>query len=118
MPTFYFKFSVIEPAYDCYYPQVKFAGGVPVPVVMNLAEGATSASQFTIDFADMESKINEKTKMLVINNPHNPTGKLFSRHELEKLAEIAKKHNLIVIADEVYEFHVWDKNDMVRFGMF
>uniref|UniRef100_A0A1I7T9U7 Aminotran_1_2 domain-containing protein n=1 Tax=Caenorhabditis tropicalis TaxID=1561998 RepID=A0A1I7T9U7_9PELO len=107
---------IIEPAYDCYYPQVKFAGGVPVPVVMNLQKGATSASQFTIDFADMESKINEKTKMLVINNPHNPTGKLFSRQELEKLAELAKKHNLIVIADEVYEFHVWDKNDMIRFA--
>ncbi|KAF1749081.1 hypothetical protein GCK72_025548 [Caenorhabditis remanei] len=83
---------------------------------MNLADGATSASQFTIDFEDMEKKINEKTKMLVINNPHNPTGKLFTRQELEKLAEIAKTHNLIVIADEVYEFHVWDKNDMVRFA--
>ena len=87
-----------------------------MPVVMNLADGATSASQFTIDFEDMEKKINGKTKMLVINNPHNPTGKLFTRQELEKLAEIAKKYNLIVIADEVYEFHVWDKNDMVRFG--
>ncbi|EFO94433.1 hypothetical protein CRE_13256 [Caenorhabditis remanei] len=41
---------IIEPAYDCYYPQVKFAGGVPVPVVKNLAEGATSASHFNIDF--------------------------------------------------------------------
>uniref|UniRef100_A0A8R1DZ23 Aminotran_1_2 domain-containing protein n=1 Tax=Caenorhabditis japonica TaxID=281687 RepID=A0A8R1DZ23_CAEJA len=107
---------IIEPAYDCYYPQVKFAGGVPVPVVMKIAEGATSSSEFKIDFANLESKINEKTKMLVINNPHNPTGKLFSRQELEKLAEIAKKHKLIVIADEVYEFHVWNRQDMIRFA--
>lgn len=86
-------------------------------MVMKLPDGATSASEFTLDFEQLESKINEKTKMLVINNPHNPTGKLFSRQELEKLAEIAEKHNLIVIADEVYEFHVWEKKDMIRFGM-
>ncbi|CAI2358175.1 unnamed protein product [Caenorhabditis sp. 36 PRJEB53466] len=107
---------IIEPAYDCYYPQVKFAGGVPVPVVMTIPDGATSASQFNIDFEDLERKVNSKTKMLIINNPHNPTGKLFSRAELEQLAAIAKKHNLIVIADEVYEFHVWNKEDMIRFA--
>ncbi|CAB3410111.1 unnamed protein product [Caenorhabditis bovis] len=107
---------IIEPAYDCYYPQVKFAGGVPVPIVMRLPKDATFASQFTIDFNEMEKKITNKTKMLVLNNPHNPTGKLFSRQELEKLAEIAKKHDLLVIADEVYEFHVWDKKDMIRFA--
>ncbi|CAI5454947.1 unnamed protein product [Caenorhabditis angaria] len=107
---------IIEPAYDCYYPQVKMAGGVPVPIVMSLPQDATSASQFTIDFDAMEKKINSKTKMLIINNPHNPTGKLFTREELEKLADIAKRHNLLVIADEVYEFHVWQKEDMIRFA--
>ncbi|CAL2048707.1 unnamed protein product [Caenorhabditis brenneri] len=107
---------IIEPAFDCYSPQVKFAGGIPVPISMTVPEDAFSASQFTIDFKNLEAKISDKTKMLVINNPHNPTGKLFTRQELEKLAEIAEKHNLIVIADEVYEFHVWKKEDMIRFA--
>ncbi|KAK6050781.1 hypothetical protein COOONC_11713 [Cooperia oncophora] len=52
--------------------------------------------------------------MLVLNNPNNPTGKLYSREELEAIAEVVREFNLIVVADEVYEWHVWDKK-MIRF---
>ncbi|UMM44368.1 hypothetical protein L5515_019527 [Caenorhabditis briggsae] len=113
---------IIEPAFDCYAPQIKLAGGVPVSIVMNFPDGGTDASQFTVDFEKMESSITEKTKMIVINNPHNPTGKLFSRMELLKIADIAQKYDLIVVADEVYEFHCWGVHKLVRFaslpGMF
>lgn len=108
--------SVIEPAFDCYFPQVKFAGGTPISVVMKLKEGSKSASQFTIDFEELEKKINKRTKMIVINNPHNPTGKLFSREELQHIAELARNYDLIVVADEVYEFHVSQPKEMIRFG--
>ncbi|EFO99396.1 hypothetical protein CRE_22373 [Caenorhabditis remanei] len=115
---------IIEPAFDCYGPQIKFAGGVPVLVLMKLPEGADRACDFQIDFLELEAKINTKTKMIVINNPHNPTGKLFSYSELQRIANLAKKYKLIVVADEVYEFHVentfnvqgvW-KMEMVRFA--
>ncbi|KAK6011577.1 hypothetical protein OSTOST_23331, partial [Ostertagia ostertagi] len=53
--------------------------------------------------------------MIVLNNPNNPTGKLYSREELEAIAEMARDFNLIVVADEVYEWHVWNKK-MIRFA--
>ncbi|KAF1746616.1 hypothetical protein GCK72_023073 [Caenorhabditis remanei] len=107
---------VIEPAFDCYGPQIRFAGGIPVSVLMQLPEKAESAAEFKINFTELEEKISEKTKMIVINNPHNPTGKLFTLSELESIAELAKKYNLIVVADEVYEFHVEKHLDMIRFA--
>ena len=87
-----------------------------MPVLMQLPERAESAAEFKINFTELEEKISEKTKMIVINNPHNPTGKLFTLSELESIAELAKKYNLIVVADEVYEFHVEKHLDMIRFG--
>uniref|UniRef100_A0A7E4VCK3 Aminotran_1_2 domain-containing protein n=1 Tax=Panagrellus redivivus TaxID=6233 RepID=A0A7E4VCK3_PANRE len=107
---------VLEPAYDSYLPQIKMGGGVPVPVVMELAEGATGSEDYKLDLAKIESKITSKTKMLVLNNPNNPTGKLFTREELEGIAELVKKHDLIVVADEVYEWHVYPGHEMIRFA--
>ncbi|CAI5440001.1 unnamed protein product [Caenorhabditis angaria] len=107
---------IMDPAYDCYQPQVKMAGGTPIIIPMNIPKNAKSSSEFYIDFDELESKITNKTKMLILNNPNNPTGKLWSRNELEKLAKIVKKHNLLVIADEVYEFHVYEKEEMIRFA--
>uniref|UniRef100_A0A914QPW2 kynurenine--oxoglutarate transaminase n=1 Tax=Panagrolaimus davidi TaxID=227884 RepID=A0A914QPW2_9BILA len=92
------------------------AGGVPISVVMELSKNPKTSGDYKLDLNKIESKITKKTKMLVLNNPHNPTGKLFTRKELEGLAEIAKKHDLIVIADEVYEWHVYPGHEMIRFG--
>lgn len=112
---------IIEPCYDCYAPQVLMSGGIPVSYRMNLKEGAKSSADYTIDLAALEAKCNKNTKMIVVNNPNNPTGKLYTKSELEGIAEIAKKYDLIVIADEVYEWHQMDK-EMIRFaslpGMF
>ena len=107
---------VLEPAYDSYVPQIKMGGGVPVPVTMDLANDPKTSEDYILDLAKVESKITNKTKMLVLNNPHNPTGKLFSRKELEGLAELVRKYDLLVVADEVYEWHVYPGHEMIRFG--
>ncbi|VDM50630.1 unnamed protein product [Toxocara canis] len=107
---------VLQPAYDCYVPQVEIAGGIAVPIPLELASNAKSSADYRVNLAAIEAKITDRTKFIVINNPHNPTGKLFSREELEGIADIVKRHNLLVIADEVYEWHVYQGREMIRFG--
>ena len=74
------------------------------PVTYSLKE----ANDYQIDFAELESKLTEKTKMIVVVNPSNPTGGVFSKETLEKLSEIAVKHDLLVVADEIYSQLVYD----------
>ncbi|KHN73522.1 Kynurenine--oxoglutarate transaminase 3 [Toxocara canis] len=107
---------VLQPAYDCYVPQVEIAGGTAVPIPLELASSAKSSADYRVNLAAIEAKITDRTKFIVINNPHNPTGKLFSREELEGIADIVKRHNLLVIADEVYEWHVYQGREMIRFA--
>ncbi|KAK6046805.1 hypothetical protein COOONC_15689 [Cooperia oncophora] len=68
-------FFVMDPAYDSYDPQVRMAGGVPVHYAMSVSHPAASSSDFKIDIAKLRAKCSQKTKMLVLNNPNNPTGK-------------------------------------------
>ncbi|VDN02087.1 unnamed protein product [Thelazia callipaeda] len=107
---------VINPAFDCYVPQILMAGGIPVSVVLELPSEFSSSADYTLDLKALEAKINQRTKMIVINNPHNPTGKLFTLKELEGIADIVQRHNLLVIADEVYEWHVYGGKRMHRFA--
>lgn len=73
---------------------------------------------WTIDFEHFESIINEKTRLLILNSPHNPTGKVFQEWELRKIAKIVEKYkDLIVISDEVYEKCVYENDgNLVRFA--
>lgn len=80
-----------------------------VPVTYSLRE----ENDYQIDFEEMESKITDKTKMIVVVNPSNPTGGVFSRETLEKLSEIAVRHDLLVIADEIYSQLVYDGTEHV-----
>uniref|UniRef100_A0A915Q773 Aminotransferase class I/classII domain-containing protein n=1 Tax=Setaria digitata TaxID=48799 RepID=A0A915Q773_9BILA len=107
---------VLDPAFDCYVPQILMAGGVPIPVVLSLPADPKSSADYTLNVKTIEEKISERTKMIVVNNPHNPTGKLFTQEELEKIADIAGRHNLLVVADEVYEWHVYGGKKMMRFA--
>ena len=92
---------VLEPFYDSYVASIKMAGGIPKPVTMH-------APDFTIDAKELEAAITPKTKLIILNNPHNPTGKVWSKEELMVVAELALKHDLYVLSDEVYEFLVFD----------
>lgn len=79
--------------------------------------GTLTSADFHLDLDEVRRKITLKTKMLVINNPNNPTGKVYTIDELEGLAKIAEEFDLIVVSDEVYEFHCFPGNEMIRFGM-
>ena len=79
-------------------------GGVPVYCPIRPAGDTTkdmSASEWKIDIKELESKITPRSKIIVLNTPHNPIGKVFSREELEQIGALAIKHNLLIISDEV-----------------
>lgn len=92
---------VLEPFYDSYVASIKMAGGIPVPVTMH-------APDFVIDKKELEKAISPKTKLLILNNPHNPTGKVWAREELMDIANLVIKNDLYILSDEVYEFLLFD----------
>lgn len=92
---------VLEPFYDSYVASIKMAGGIPVPVTMH-------APDFSIDKKELEKAITPRTKLLILNNPHNPTGKVWSKEELLDVCDLAIKNDLYVMSDEVYEFLLFD----------
>ncbi|KAJ2451735.1 arylformamidase [Coemansia sp. RSA 2336] len=100
---------LIEPAFDQYTPNVIMAGGKPVYVPLRVATAkdpaseVISSSDWKLDIGELEAAISPKTRILVLNTPHNPVGKVFSRSELEAIADVCQRHNLLVISDEVYE---------------
>lgn len=88
---------ILDPAYDCYAPAVLLAGGKPVHVNLR--------PDFTPDWDKIESSITSKTKMIMVNNPHNPTGKTWLMSDIEQLETILEKHpQVILLSDEVYEY--------------
>lgn len=92
---------IIEPAYDSYIPAVRLSGGVPVPVQLN-------PENFSVQWNNVEEAITEKTKMIIINTPHNPTGSVWSKADLIKLEQVAIERNLLVLSDEVYDRIIFD----------
>ena len=109
---------LIQPFYDCYPAAVWLAGGTPIMTSLT-PSSFKSAADWTLDFDELASKITSKTKMLILNNPNNPLGKVYTLEELNKLAQFAEQHDLIVIADEVYETLVFKDapSPFVKFGI-
>ena len=92
---------VIKPAYDCYEPAILANGGIPVFVQLNNKD-------FKIDWAIFKSKITPKTRMVIINTPHNPSGTIFSSADILELQNALKGTNIILLSDEAYEHIVFD----------
>jgi methionine aminotransferase len=92
---------VLEPAYDSYAPNISLAGGVMVPVPLDPAS-------FRPDFDRIRAALTPRTRAIMINSPHNPSGAVWSADELRQLAELLDGTDLLVISDEVYEHMVYD----------
>ncbi|KNC82918.1 hypothetical protein SARC_04811 [Sphaeroforma arctica JP610] len=110
---------VIEPYFDAYVNAVKLAGGKVIGVPLRTPEGATvtNSSDYTLDPAELDRAITPNTKMLILNTPHNPTGKVFSKSELVEVSDVVARHpDLIVLSDEVYEHSVYDDTEHIAFA--
>lgn len=92
---------IFTPAYDSYAPMIRRAGGIPVEV-------ALTPPSWRIEQAAIEFAVTSKTRAILFNNPHNPAGRLFAGDELESIATVARRHDLIVISDEVWEHVLLD----------
>ena len=92
---------------DQYISNIELPGGVvksvPLTPPSNDDTDIVSSSEWKLDFEQLENTITERTKMIVLNTPHNAIGKVFSKEELLKIGELAVKHNIIILSDEVYD---------------
>lgn len=92
---------IFDPSYDSYAPGIILNGGIPVHINLRFPD-------FSIDWDEVRSKLSQKTRMIIINTPHNPSGTVLKQNDLLELEKIALAHNLIVLSDEVYERLTYD----------
>jgi methionine aminotransferase len=92
---------VVEPTYDSYVPSIELAGGKPVFVTLN-------APDYAIPFDKLAAAITPRTRLLLINTPHNPTGTVWRADDMRKLEAIVRGTNVLILSDEVYEHMVYD----------
>ena len=92
---------IFEPAYDSYIPNIVFNGGIVVPIELEFPE-------YSIPWDKVKAAITPKTKAILVNTPHNPTGRVFTKDDILLLQEIVLSNNLYLISDEVYEHLIYD----------
>jgi N-succinyldiaminopimelate aminotransferase len=95
----------LEPYYDSYAASIAMAGGVRVPVTLR-------APDFRLDVERLRAAVTPRTKLILLNSPHNPTGTVLNLAELQAVADVAIEHDLVVVTDEVYEHLVYDGRHM------
>lgn len=92
---------IFEPAYDSYIPNVEINGAIPVLINLQFPE-------YKIDWNEVKRKITSKTRVIMLNTPHNPTGAVTSEDDIRQLRSIVKDTNIIIVSDEVYEHLIFD----------
>lgn len=92
---------IFEPAYDCYEPTVELFGGIVKRFEMK-------APHYEIDWNEVRALVNEKTKMIILNNPNNPSGRILKENDIQELIHIVKDTSILILSDEVYENIVFD----------
>ncbi|MEU6279644.1 pyridoxal phosphate-dependent aminotransferase [Streptomyces sp. NPDC047028] len=103
----------LEPYYDSYAASIAMAGGRRVPVTLRPHDGA-----FRLDLDELRAAVTDRTRLLLLNTPHNPTGTVLTRAELAAVAELAVERNLLVVTDEVYEHLVFDDAEHIPLATF
>ena len=93
---------LFDPSYDAYDPIVRLAGGIPIHIPLK------ASRNFAIDWDELASKITPRTRAIMVNSPHNPTGAVWSMADLNAFAEVVKGTNILIVSDEVYEHIVFD----------
>ena len=95
---------VFEPAYDSYIPNIIINGAIPIAIPLTFPE-------YSINWELVKSRISPKTKMIILNNPHNPTGSVWSKNDINQLRSIVKDTNIFILSDEVYEHLIFDDKE-------
>ena len=96
---------VFDPAYDSYEPAVTLAGGITRHIPLSIAD---DGHDFSVDWQQLADTVSDKTRLIIVNFPHNPTGAIFQAADLDRLAEIVRDTNCYLLSDEVYEHIVFD----------
>jgi methionine aminotransferase len=92
---------VFEPAYDSYVPAIRLHGGIPVQLQL-------AAPDFLIDWSQVKKSVTAKTRMIIINTPHNPTGTVMTAKDMQQLEKIVHNRDIFILSDEVYEHIIFD----------
>jgi methionine aminotransferase len=92
---------LFEPAYDSYVPDILSNGGIPVYIPLN-------PNNYSYDWDIIHNKISDKTKAIILNSPHNPTGSLISKNDIEQLEKLTRETDILIVSDEVYEHITFD----------
>lgn len=108
---------VFEPFFDQYIPNIELLGGkvvyAPINPPKDMDQHVVKGTEWTVDYEQFANAITDKTKAVIINTPHNPIGKVFTREELTRIGEICVKKNVVIISDEVYE-HLYFTDSFTR----
>lgn len=92
---------IFDPSYDSYAPSIQLVGAKPIHIALN-------APDFSVDWNQVKTAITEKTRMVIVNTPHNPTGAIWSKQDWLNLIELIQDKNIVVLSDEVYEHLIYD----------
>ena len=92
---------VFEPAYDSYLPNIELNGARPIRISLKYPD-------YKIDWQEVRDKITPATKLIIVNSPHNPTGTILNKQDIDQLTEIVNKFNLLILSDEVYEHIIFN----------